>query len=36
MDTAEFVETVYKEVEIRFDPSINIVNDRDFRITSRF
>jgi len=36
MDAAEFIETVYKEVEMCFGPPINIVNDRDSRITSRF
>ena len=35
-NTVEFVEMVYKEVEIRFGPLTNIVNDRDSRITSRF
>jgi len=28
MDVVEFIKTVYKEVEIRFNPFINIVNDR--------
>ena len=36
MDTTEFTETVYKEVEIRFGPFTNIISDRDSRITSRF
>ena len=36
MDVVEFIETVYKEVEMRFGPLTNIVNDQDFRITSRF
>jgi len=36
MDTVEFVETVYKEVEMRFSSFTNIVNNRDSRITSRF
>ncbi len=36
MDAAEFIETVYKEVEMCFGPSTNIVSDWDSRITSRF
>jgi len=36
IDIVEFVETVYKEVEMRFGPFLSIVSDRDSRITSQF
>ena len=36
IDAAEFAEMIYREVEMRFEPFLNIVNDRDFRITNNF
>jgi hypothetical protein len=36
MDAAEFAETIYAEVEMRFGTPSSIVSDRDTRITSQF
>ncbi len=36
MDAAEFAETMYREVDMRFGPPTSIVSDRDSRITSAF
>jgi hypothetical protein len=36
MDAAEFAETIYREVDMRFGPPSNIVSDRDSRITNGF